>query len=79
MAKPNDMPEFHSVKVYLTENIPAPLPGLVPELTPKRIPQQHKHPPAANAANTTGSTFSCGCALLTSLNDSTNMGGRYHV
>ena len=25
MAKPNDMPEFHSVKVSLTENIPAPL------------------------------------------------------
>jgi len=22
MAKPNDMPEFHSVKVSLTENIP---------------------------------------------------------
>ncbi|WP_281556280.1 hypothetical protein [Thalassomonas sp. RHCl1] len=25
MAKPNDMPEFHSVKVSLTENIPAPI------------------------------------------------------
>ena len=25
MAKPNDMPEFHSVKVSLTENIPASL------------------------------------------------------
>ena len=24
MAKSNDMPEFHSVKVSLTENIPAP-------------------------------------------------------
>ena len=24
MAKPNDMPEFHSVKVSLTENIPVP-------------------------------------------------------
>ncbi len=24
MANPNDMPEFHSVKVYLTENIPGP-------------------------------------------------------
>ncbi|WDE00220.1 hypothetical protein [Thalassomonas actiniarum] len=23
MANPNDMPEFHSVKVSLTENIPA--------------------------------------------------------
>ncbi|WDE04272.1 hypothetical protein SG34_023475 [Thalassomonas viridans] len=70
MAKPNDMPEFHSVKVYLTENIPVPIPGLIPK---------HQHPPAANAANTTGSTFSCGYALLTSLNDLTNMGGRYHV
>ncbi|WDE02779.1 hypothetical protein SG34_015140 [Thalassomonas viridans] len=26
MAKPNDMPEFHSVKVSLTENIPIPIP-----------------------------------------------------
>jgi len=25
MAKPNDMPEFHSVKVSLTENIPVPI------------------------------------------------------
>jgi len=25
MAKPNDMPEFHSVKVSLTENIPIPI------------------------------------------------------
>ena len=25
MAKSNDMPEFHSVKVSLTENIPAPI------------------------------------------------------
>ena len=24
MANPNDMPEFHSVKVSLTENIPTP-------------------------------------------------------
>ncbi|WDE06642.1 hypothetical protein SG34_006970 [Thalassomonas viridans] len=78
MAKPNDMPEFHSVKVSLTENIPVPLPGFIPELIPKLTPK-HQHPPAANAANTTGSTFSCGCALLTSLNDSTNMGGRCHV
>ncbi|WDE07813.1 hypothetical protein SG34_013565 [Thalassomonas viridans] len=74
MAKPNDMPEFHSVKVYLTENIPVPLPGLILGLIPK-----HQQPPAVNAANTTGSTFSCGCTLLTSLNDSTNTGGRYHV
>ncbi len=25
MANPNDMPEFHSVKVSLTENIPTPI------------------------------------------------------
>ncbi|WDE06957.1 hypothetical protein SG34_008735 [Thalassomonas viridans] len=25
MAKPNDMPEFHSVKVSLTQNIPEPV------------------------------------------------------
>ncbi|WDE10379.1 hypothetical protein [Thalassomonas haliotis] len=30
MAKPNDMPEFHSVKVSLTENIPAPITKLSP-------------------------------------------------
>ena len=28
MANPNDMPEFHSVKVSLTENIPVPMPDI---------------------------------------------------
>ncbi|WDE03093.1 hypothetical protein SG34_016855 [Thalassomonas viridans] len=38
MAKPNDMPELHSVKVSLTENIPV----FIPEL---------KYAPAAYAGN----------------------------
>ncbi len=38
MAKSNDMPEFHSVKVSLTENIPAPI---------------TRFPPAAYASNYT--------------------------
>ncbi|WDE08709.1 hypothetical protein SG34_032915 [Thalassomonas viridans] len=82
MAKPNDMPEFHSVKVYLTENIPAPLPGLIAKfilkLTLKLIPR-HKQPPAANAADTSGSNLSCGRVLLTSLIHPRNTGGRCHV
>ncbi|WDE03422.1 hypothetical protein SG34_018725 [Thalassomonas viridans] len=36
MAKSNDMPEFHSVKVSLTENIPIPV---------------AKHPPVIYAIN----------------------------
>ncbi|WDE08575.1 hypothetical protein SG34_032140 [Thalassomonas viridans] len=78
MAKPNDMPEFHSVKVYLTENIPATIPGLIANFIAKLIPR-HKQPPAANAANTTGSNLSCSRVLLTSLIYPRNTGGRCHV
>ncbi|WDE05059.1 hypothetical protein SG34_027795 [Thalassomonas viridans] len=74
MAKPNDMPEFHSVKVSLTENIPAPKLKLISELIPRK-----KHPPAANAANTINSNFACGGAQLFSFTYSTNTGGQHHV
>ncbi|WP_281557463.1 hypothetical protein [Thalassomonas sp. RHCl1] len=46
MAKPNDMPEFHSVKVSLTENIPATITRL---------------PPTANACNATPLRNKGGC------------------
>ncbi|WDE08890.1 hypothetical protein SG34_029565 [Thalassomonas viridans] len=74
MAKPNDMPEFHSVKVYLTENIPIPLPESIAKLIPK-----HQQPPTANAVKITGSTSPAAVRLLTGLLYSTNTGGRYHV
>ncbi|WP_281558287.1 hypothetical protein [Thalassomonas sp. RHCl1] len=45
MANPNDMPEFHSVKVSLTENIP----------TPQYPPTTH----AANVTNTSNGDNIC--------------------
>ncbi|WDD96718.1 hypothetical protein [Thalassomonas actiniarum] len=45
MANPNDMPEFHSVKVSLTENIP----------NPQYLPTTH----AANVTNTSNGDNTC--------------------
>ncbi|WDE04640.1 hypothetical protein SG34_025465 [Thalassomonas viridans] len=72
MAKSNDMPEFHSVKVSLTENILAPvsLPEFKAEL---------KHAPAANAVNLIDSKFASGGVPLISLTHLTYTGGWYHV
>ncbi|WDE04028.1 hypothetical protein SG34_022085 [Thalassomonas viridans] len=48
MAKSNDMPEFHLVKVSLTENIPVPELEPAPKLVSKYKPG---HSPAAYAVN----------------------------
>ncbi|WDE10241.1 hypothetical protein [Thalassomonas haliotis] len=47
MANPNDMPEFHSVKVSLTENIPSP---------------QYPPPTHAATVARTGKRGNSGCA-----------------
>ncbi|WDE01543.1 hypothetical protein [Thalassomonas actiniarum] len=43
MANPNDMPEFHSVKVSLTKNIPAAITRLPPPAYAcNDVPLRHK-------------------------------------
>ena len=51
MAKPNDMPEFHSVKVSLTENIPARQQALQPDkhsIPAKQVQEQAQEQAKAN-------------------------------
>ncbi|WDE02948.1 hypothetical protein SG34_016020 [Thalassomonas viridans] len=63
MAKPYDMPEFHSVKVSLTENIPAPPP----------TPQYPPETTAIRAINATSDGFT-GCYMQLTIK-----GGQAHV
>ncbi|WDE04382.1 hypothetical protein SG34_024060 [Thalassomonas viridans] len=71
MAKSNDMPEFHSVKVSLTENIPVAisLSELKAELKAK-FKSGLKHPPTMNASNSN---------CVNSRVRLTVRGGRHHV